>query len=271
MNTNYQRLLPDVLQLAREASELIMKVYQNKNFNVNKKSDDSPITEADLLAHHHIEQGLKTLTPTIPIISEEGAVIPFEYRKDWKQLWLIDPLDGTQEFIHATDEFTINIALIENNLPVLGVAIAPALQEQYWALKNHGAFYQAAEDTPVRIHSNPTLSSIKKVAVSRRSHNRLLQHPTWQRLTPKLAAHELIYCGSALKICWVARGIIDLYPRFGITCEWDTAAGQCILSEAGGYLTDWQGSSLTYNSRQTLENPDFVAAANSYLTTLCCG
>lgn len=269
MTKNYQAWLPEVLSVAEAASDVITSIYLQKDYQVQSKLDNSPVTIADIQAHKLIEMGLSSIDPSVPILSEEGGVVPFEIRSHWSRFWLVDPLDGTREFINGTDEFTVNIALIEGNLPVLGVVIAPILKQSYWALKGQGAYFQSNQDEIRVIRSNQVVHSPLKVAVSRRSHNK--HKSLWEDLNKRLGKHELIYCGSALKICLVAKGDVDLYPRLGPTSEWDTAAGQCILEEAGGQIIDPFGNSLRYNTRPSMENPNFYAIANSQLASKCCG
>jgi len=272
MSTNYHDWLPRVISIAKEAAVAILDIYQNKNYQIKKKLDNSPITAADLLAHQIIKNGLFSIDPALPLLSEEGEAPPFEIRSTWSRYWLVDPLDGTKEFIHGTGEFTVNIALIENGKPVLGVVLAPALQHTYWATKGQGAFFEAEGNPSYRIHTNQLPQSPLKIVVSRRSHQKsdsLNSH--WSALLNRLGEYELFFCGSALKICLVAKGEADLYPRLGTTCEWDTAAGQCILEEAGGQLVDFECKPLLYNNRITLENPGFYATSDSYLASVCCG
>lgn len=259
MGTRYADLLVDVLKVARQASLAIMEYYQNTSYQVHTKADSSPVTEADLRAHEIIERGLAKIDPQIPFLSEESPSIPFAVRSAWPRYWLVDPLDGTREFIQGSGEFTVNIALIENHSPVLGVVLAPYLEQKYWALKGGQAFFQEKESQPVIIHTNPHHEGPIKVAMSRHhnSENAKLL-PLLERFEQK---PEIIYCGSALKICLVARGLVDLYPRFGPTGEWDTAAGQCILEASGGQLVDFRGKALQYNRNPIPVNPGFFASS----------
>lgn len=257
MDKMYFSLLPKVIQIARDASLAIMEFYQNKTYLIRSKDDQSPVTEADIKSHEIIEMGLSNLDPKLPIISEEGRDIPYAQRSEWPLYWLVDPLDGTQDFIQETGEFSVNIALIENNSPVLGVVIAPYLQESYWAVKGGQAFFQDQNtQEPVMISCHAELTSPVKIALSRHHHK---ENTQLEKILDCLGQVELLYYGSALKICLVARGIVDLYPRFGRTGEWDTAAGQCILEAAGGNLVDFTGEPLRYNRGITLFNPGFFA------------
>lgn len=256
MNKDFSDWIPSILNVAKLAASAIMDIYPQKNYKVTNKWDKSPVTEADLRSNHIIEQGLKEIAPTLPILSEEGLIPSFEERRQWKDFWLVDPLDGTKEFINGSDDFTVNIALIRNHKPILGVVMAPALKQYYWGSKK-GAFFQQDEDEPQRIHVQKELNYPIRVAISRSHHDK--DNSKWQNLITKFKGVEFIYRGSALKICLVARGEVDLYPRLGPTGEWDTAAGQCILEAAGGKLVDLWGRSFKYNARETLVNEGFFA------------
>lgn len=244
--------------LAKEAGRAIQEIYQRNAYDIQLKPDASPVTTADLLAHRIIETGLHQINPHLPILSEEGRTIDFKERSTWTHFWLVDPLDGTKEFIQQTGEFTVNIALIEGHSPVLGVVVAPFLQRAYWALRGGGAFFQQGVRPIKRIRANTELKFPVKVAMSR---HHLEEEPHLNPLLRRLKSVETVYCGSALKICLVAEGTVDLYPRFGPTGAWDTAAGQCILEAAGGQLINLQGQPLTYNTGPSLVNPAFSAVS----------
>lgn len=261
-----QSYLPKVISVAREAAEAVLQIYSQKIYQVESKLDNSPVTEADLLANNIIKMGLNKIDPSLPFLSEEDEIIPFEERVGWSRYWLVDPLDGTREFLAGTGEFTINIALVEDHQPVLGVILAPVLKRVYWAEKGQGAYKMDFDGSPLAIATHQESRSPLKVVVSRRFHEK--KNPLWNRLENKLGLYETLICGSALKICMVASGEADLYPRIGPTGEWDTAAGQCILEEAGGQLVDSQGYPLSYNTKASLENPLFYAIAAPYLLPL---
>lgn len=249
--------LDDVRQLAYSAGEMILKVYQTE-FSVKQKDDNTPVTEADLAANKVILAGLKKLTPTIPIISEEDGLRPFEERSSWPLYWLVDPLDGTREFIQRNGEFTVNIALIENGVAILGVVHAPVLQLTYYAVKGEGSFKISANNKIEKISVAKHCATPVRVAGSRSfTCNDFIN---FVRNLPKC---EVINLGSALKSCLVAEGGADIYPRFGLTSEWDTAATQCILEEAGGYLVDLNLQPLRYNTKDCLLNPYFLAFGNT--------
>lgn len=252
-----QTLLEQVSAIALDAGRAIMNVY-NGEFAVRRKEDNSPLTEADLAAHHIIEQGLSQLTPQLPILSEESEALPYVQRQGWSRYWLVDPLDGTREFIKRNGEFTVNIALIDNHMPVLGVVYAPALDLLFYAMQGQGAFRQQGSKPPQAIRARAFDATQVTVAGSR-SHagERLI------RFLSNMGPHMLISMGSSLKICLVAEGRADVYPRLGPTSEWDTAAAQCVLEEAGGRLVGADNRPFRYNTKESLLNPDFFATGAS--------
>lgn len=262
----YQGWLPKVIDIAKNAGEVIEEVYVKKSFTVESKLDNSPITEADIQANKIIIEGLQKIDPHIPILSEESVIPNFEERQQWSRYWLVDPLDGTREFIRGTDEFTVNIAFIENHQPVMGIIVAPVLHQSYWAVKGQGAFFQLGSDKPQVMHTQARVRSPIKLIVSRRHESH--HEEAWKVVLDKLGPYELIYCGSSLKICLVAKGEADIYPRLGPIGEWDTAAGQCILEEAGGKLIDLSGNPLQYNCRNTLINEGFYAIGSQNLISI---
>ena len=252
----YLNLLNSVFEIAKLAGIAIMRVYKNEDdFQITLKADNTPVTIADLKAHDLIVEHLKKLTPHIPVLSEESADISFAERQTWTQYWLVDPLDGTKEFIDHTDEFSVNIALIENHEPVLGVIYAPALGIGYKAARGFGAFKCTQEDTHEYLQQayNIEKDHPLRVTVSRRHGVKSKQ------CLEAFGKHAIVPCGSALKFGLVAEGIADIYLRVGNTSEWDTAAGQCILEEAGGRVFDFQGNNLRYNTKDSLVNPEFLA------------
>lgn len=247
-----------LVALAREAGEAIMQVYA-RDFAVEHKADASPVTAADLAAHRIICEGLRALTPDIAVLSEEAADIPWDTRRAWHRLWLVDPLDGTREFVKKNGEFTVNIALIENHEPTLGVIHAPALDEMLHAERGVGCFLRTADGDVALSSARPAAAPLR-VGASR-SH---LTERT-QRLLEALGEHQRHGLGSSLKFCRLAEGRIDFYPRFGPTSEWDTAAGQVILETAGGAVLDLRGEPLRYNTKDSLLNPDFFAIGDPSL------
>lgn len=243
--------LDPVITLAGEAGGRIMEIY-NKGFTVTTKSDKTPLTEADMAAHDVIDNGLAELTPDIPILSEESDAISFKERSQWQCYWLVDPLDGTREFIRRNGEFTVNIALIENHEPVFGVVYAPVLDVYYYAVVGDGAFKKSNGVTPQAISVKEKCPSPIRVAGSRSHHSE-----KFEKFVAKIGEHEVINMGSSLKSCLVAEGEVDLYPRLGPTSEWDTAAVQCIVEVAGGSITDTNMQRLRYNTKEDLLNPHF--------------
>jgi 3'(2'), 5'-bisphosphate nucleotidase len=252
-------LLPHVVALAREAGHAIMTVYGELSPAVHYKQDNSPLTQADLASHCVILSGLAQLSPDWPVLSEEAAELPFDRRKSWRYFWLVDPLDGTKEFLRRNGEFTVNIALVEASAPILGVVYAPAFNKLYFAARRTGAHRADAEIvSPIR--ATQPINGITRAVVSR-SHRS--QDESLERLTGGAENCEFIAMGSSLKFCLIAEGSADIYSRIGPTMEWDTAAGHCILEEAGGFVTDFDGNSLHYN-KPVLVNPGFLARGSCH-------
>jgi 3'(2'), 5'-bisphosphate nucleotidase len=243
--------LDDVRALAKQAGEKILAVY-NTEFSVEEKDDKSPLTAADMASHTAIVAGLETLTPDIPVLSEESAKIPYAERAAWETYWLIDPLDGTKEFIKRNGEFTVNIALIHAGVPVLGVVHVPVSGVTYAACEGRGAIKEVpgSGEQPVQVRK---LGGGPVAVVGSRSH----QGDSLKAFLAKLGEHEMVSMGSSLKICLVAEGAADVYPRLGLTSEWDTAAAHCVVNQAGGSLTDLEMKPLRYNTKDSLLNPFF--------------
>ena len=251
--------LEPVIILSGKAGEEILDVYnREQEVSVSAKDDNSPLTEADMRSHHRIKKALEELTPDLPVLSEESADIPYTVRKSWSTYWLVDPLDGTREFIKHNGEFTVNIALIHDHLPVLGVVHIPVQQTTYYACRHQGVFKQKKGDSPRAIHTRKTDLQHLAVAGSR-SHGNEKQQAFFQSLG-NIKIHAI---GSSLKFCLVAEGKVDIYPRFGPTSEWDTAAAQCIVEEAGGVVTDTSLQPIRYNNKESLLNPDFLVIADT--------
>lgn len=255
-NHDLKELLDPVIQIAYQAGKVIMEVY-DEGFSVEEKPDHTPVTEADMAANKVIESKLKELTPHLPILTEEDSPPSFEQRKTWPRYWLVDPLDGTREFIKRNGEFTVNIALIDGDESVMGVVYAPVIGVLYYAAKGQGAFKQASTNEPKAISVREKCSGKTVVACGR-------SQPTeeMQNFIKNLGEHEIIRVGSALKTCLVAEGKADIYARLGPTCEWDTAAAHCVLEEAGGAITDTNMQRLRYNTKDDLHNPHFFVAGD---------
>jgi len=246
-------LLDEVRAIARAAGEAIMRVYAS-DFEVELKADRSPLTAADRAAHDIITTGLDELDESVPVLSEESNGIDLTERRRWRRFWLVDPLDGTKEFIKRNGEFTVNIALVEDTRAVLGVVTAPALDIEYAGIVGIGAFKRATDGSPVPIHvTRPPATPLR--VVGSRSH----ASPALASYVDALGPHVLKPMGSSLKICLVAEGEADIYPRLGPTSEWDTAAAQAILESAGGGMIDVRGQRLVYNAKDDLLNPYFLA------------
>lgn len=254
-NLPLEHLRSNACLIARQAGDLILAIYE-QDFLVSEKSDRSPLTEADMAAHHHIVSALKDLTPGLPVLSEESDQIPFSERSAWRTYWLVDPLDGTREFVKRNGEFTVNIALIHEHEPALGVVRAPVPGLCYSAARGLGAHRRQDDAEPEAIHISRRRR--KPVVAGSRSHGT----DRMRAFLEHLGDHELISMGSSLKFCLVAEGRADLYPRLGPTCEWDTAAAQCVVCEAGGRVTDLEGEPLRYNTRESLRNPDFIVSGD---------
>ena len=246
-------LLDAVRRIAADAADRILAVYHSP-FEVAHKADRSPLTEADLAAHRAIVGALHDLTPEVPVLSEESAdEVDFGTRSGWSRYWLVDPLDGTKDFVNRNGEFTVNIALIEGHAPVLGVVNVPVSGVAYAAARGLGARrYDAAGET--RLEVRAPAAPPWRVAASR-SH----ADPRTEAFIRNLGPTGRISIGSSLKFCLLAEGGIDVYPRFGPTCEWDTAAAQCVVEQAGGRVTDLGLAPLRYNTGESLLNPFFLA------------
>jgi len=253
-----------VIATARDAAAEILRVYDTC-FDVDHKADDSPLTAADLAAHRCIAGRLEALTPDIPVLSEESAdTIPTPVRRTWTRLWVVDPLDGTREFVKRNGEFTVNIALVDDGEVVFGVVQAPVTGALWHGTRGHGAFRREGGDDVVLRTRAPAQAPLR-VAASR-SHRNERTEALLERIAEATGtAGEPVALGSSLKFCRLAEGGMDVYPRFGPTSEWDTAAGQAIVEAAGGVVLDPRGRPLRYNQRDTLLNGDFMALGDPAL------
>ena len=264
-NTADTSALNEVISIVREAGDAIMAIYNSNNFGATSKADNSPLTLADLAAHRVIADGLNALVPRYPILSEEAADIAYAERKNWSRYWLVDPLDGTKEFIKRNGEFTVNIALIENGAPIMGVVYAPVLDVCYYGSQRDGAHVKRGADADKKIHVTHASQNEMLKAVASRSH----RDERTQALLEKSGSYECISMGSSLKLCLVAEGAAHFYPRLGPTMEWDTAAAHAIVNAAGGVVCEKNGNALHYN-KENLLNPEFfvLSAADNRLMTL---
>ncbi len=251
---NLPQLIDPVVSLAAEAGKAILEVYAT-DFDVQEKDDQSPLTQADLASHRVIMRGLAELTPDIPVISEEAGLPDFDERGQWNPYWLIDPLDGTKEFVKRNGEFTVNIALIKDHKPVLGVVHVPVRNTTYTGCHGAGATVRADGDPPKPIGVARESATPMRV-VGSRSH----RGASLDRFLQSLGDFEMHPTGSSLKFCLVAEGSADVYPRIGPTSEWDTAAAQAVVEQAGGAVLELDGSPLSYNNKSDILNPHFLVA-----------
>jgi 3'(2'), 5'-bisphosphate nucleotidase len=253
---NLKELIEPIVALAIDAGQAILEVYAT-DFDVQSKDDESPLTQADLAAHRCIVARLAELTPNIPIISEESGLPSFDERGQWDRYWLIDPLDGTKEFVNRNGEFTVNIAFIESHQPLFGVVHVPVHGKTYIGCEGHGAELREGKSrTP--IHVADTSGSPVRI-VGSRSH----RGSSLDAFLDKLGESDMLPMGSSLKFCVIAEGRADIYPRLGPTSEWDTAAAQAVVEQAGGQVVELDGNPLSYNAKSDILNPWFVVTGPS--------
>jgi len=254
----------DIQFICRKAGDAILKVYNSDNFGTQFKQDGSPVTDADLEAHKVIVSSLEKMTPEWPVLSEEASDIPFFERSNWTTYWLVDPLDGTREFVNHSDEFTINIALIHNCQPVFGMVYLPVKQVFYFGGNNiNGAWRQIDTAPPIAIKTRHCeLGDVLMVTVSRyMSENRMPS--IFKCLHEAFSGVHLVEWAGAIKGCLVADGSVDIYPRPGTTCEWDTAAFQAVVEAAGGSVLDKYWQPLRYNEKDSLLNAGFYVLGDT--------
>ena len=256
-----QRLLEIAKRAAREAGKVVLEIYDSGDFQSFQKDDDSPVTSADYKANEIIIKILQQETPNIPIMSEETDNGAYAERKNWKRYWLIDPIDGTQEFIARSGDFAVNIALIEDNQPILGVIYWPPGETLYSALRGHGAFKESpVENGKITVRSlDDPEKGVVMIAISRRqAREKVMSNMSDHRVYQTLPAGS-----CSLKACFIAEGKADVFLRIGITGEWDTGASQCIVVEAGGKILAHDFSPLSYNQRESVLNPDFIVMGDN--------
>jgi len=257
---NQMRDLDFLADIVREAGKAILEVYDTE-FEVEQKTDHSPLTVADTRSHRIIADSLRARYPDIPVLSEEGKTVPFELRRTWDRFWLVDPLDGTKEFIKRNGEFTVNIALIEKNTPVWGVIFIPVQDRLFLADVRQGCWeISGAAKRRLTVAQLPGEGPVR--IVTSRSH----PSPGLEKILSLIPDHQIVNRGSSLKFCAVAGGEADFYPRFGPTWEWDTAAGQAIVTAAGGTMLDFTGKPFIYNKEDLLNGPFLVASSEQWLT-----
>ncbi len=263
MKNIYDNLLLDLCNISIKAGHLIMQFYNNQN-EVTFKKDSSPITKADLAANKLIIEELTSIDKEIKILSEE-SLVDWDKRKSWSKYWLVDPLDGTKEFIKKNDEFTVNIALIENNEPIVGIIYAPAKSKLYYASKNNGSYKIDGSNILKNFNHSKSIKvnrglalNITRILSSRSHSNEKVSN--W--ISKNFNKIKIIQKGSSLKFCEIAEGNADVYPRFGPTSEWDIAAGHIILKEAGGKILTQDNKEILYNTKDNFINPEFIASNN---------
>lgn len=256
MTLPISELLEIAKQAATKAGIEVLDIYDKGIFEEYEKDDASPVTSADYRANEIIMEELAKLTPNIPIMSEETPIPPLKERANWNRYWLIDPIDGTQEFIARSGDFAINIALIENNKPVIGVIYWPCGESLYFASKDSGAYKRCSRETkPISVRRFDVPSEdVIMIAISRRQSREKI----FERLTDKRSYQTLPTGSCSLKACLIAEGAADVFMRLGVTGEWDTGASQCIINEAGGSILAATFDPITYNQREIVTNPDFV-------------
>ena len=256
----HTQLIESLISTCKDASEAILNIYEGDDFSVKSKNDNSPVTAADFAAHKIIQQALKKITPSIPQLSEEGTTTTIEQRQQWDTFWCIDPLDGTKEFINRNDEFTINIALINQNKPILGIIYVPTTQTAYWGSSELGAWKQTANQPAAQIRSRPLGEEL--IVVASRRHGQDANYSLLKPIQHHFKHVRSTGIGSSLKMCLIAEGVADFYPRLYPTSEWDTAAAQAIVEAAGGRLVNSENlDPLTYN-KVSLENPYFFVCGD---------
>ncbi len=247
-------MLKEIIGVAKEAGEAMLEIYHDvQDVEITRKDDNSPLTKADLASHHIIMDALKELDPDTPVISEESGIPVYDERKEWTKFWIVDPLDGTKEFIKKNGEFTVNIALIEDGQPIMGVVYVPDKQTMYYAEKGKGSFKQVGADAPERIYSTASDSNEALVAVQSRSHGS--DELVTQLKEKGLVVEKTVPAGSSIKFCLVAEGKADIYPRMGPTMEWDVAAGDAVYRYSA--REGVHKSPLTYN-KSDLKNGSFL-------------
>ncbi|GGO71716.1 3'(2'),5'-bisphosphate nucleotidase CysQ [Bowmanella pacifica] len=255
-NGDTSKYLAIAKQAAREAGRVILKIYDSGDYQRYSKDDESPVTSADYLANDIIQAALAKQTPDIPVMSEEQNNGDLQSRQHWKRYWLIDPIDGTQEFVARSGDFAVNIALVEDNQPVVGVIYWPAGDSMYYASKGNGAFKETPkEDKRISVRKlDDPVHGVVVLAISRRQS----REKVMSRMNSSRTYQALPLGSCSLKACFIAEGKADVFLRIGVTGEWDTGASQCIVTEAGGKILAANFEPLTYNKRNSLTNPDFV-------------
>ncbi|MBL6687216.1 MAG: 3'(2'),5'-bisphosphate nucleotidase CysQ [Pseudomonadales bacterium] len=260
-------MIETLIQIARAAGEAILDVYSEEDFGVQTKDDDSPLTRADLAAHKVIVSQLAQAFPEIPVLSEESDSISFEQRASWARYFLVDPLDGTKEFIARNGEFTVNIALIDDHRPVMGVVHVPVKDTTYWGdvVRGEAAKVSQGQVQEISVRELPLMSEGALIVVASRRHGSDALEQLLAQMRTEFSSIELTSMGSSLKLCLVAEGAADFYPRLAPTSEWDTAAAHAVVLAAGGQVVDTDFEPLRYNAKKSLLNPDFLVVGDPNL------
>ncbi len=256
------KLIDALVALVRRAGDAILEIY-GEEFDVETKDDESPLTQADLNAHRIIAAGLKALTPELPVVSEEATLPPWSQRRQWQTYWLVDPLDGTKEFVSKNGEFTVNIALIEHGEPGLGVVGVPVREEVYLGSAQRDLAQKRTRDRTVELRSRPMAGRRTLDVVASRSHGGERLERYIDALDDHFERVDRLPVGSSLKLCILAEGRADLYPRLGPTSEWDIAAAHAVLCAAGGAVWKFDRTNLAYNTKESFLNPEFVAVGDA--------
>jgi 3'(2'), 5'-bisphosphate nucleotidase len=253
-------LLKECLTLVKRTGLVLMDFWRRRqDLNIQKKKDGSEFTRADLAAHQIIVETLQKLTPSLAVLSEEGEWPAFEEREKWQYYWLVDPLDGTRGFINHLEQFSINIALIKDHQPILGIIYIPASETAYYAIEGGGAFKQVGSLAARLVKPLPRKKeSPWRIVIGQYSRGRRLE-----QMINQCCRYQVLHVNGSEKFGWLAEGQADIYPRLGFISEWDTAAGQCILNESGGAIIDFQGRKLQYNCKASLLNPEFIALSDA--------
>jgi 3'(2'), 5'-bisphosphate nucleotidase len=249
--------IENLLLLAKKAAKEILLIYQSQ-FEITIKSDSSPLTEADTISNQIITEGLTQHFPEIPILAEESRLIPYFERKDWEYFWLVDPLDGTKEFIKKNGEFTINIALIAKTAPVFGLIYTPVKQTAYYNIPQKGIFKHTSGSATKKVTPTYERASGQIILIGSRSHGREELQAFTEKMKSTYSSVDLISAGSALKFCLLVEGYADIYPRFTPTMEWDTAAGHALIKEIGKEIYIFETDSILNYNKENLKNPWFI-------------
>ncbi|WP_263081293.1 3'(2'),5'-bisphosphate nucleotidase CysQ [Endozoicomonas sp. Mp262] len=253
-----EKLIAQLKEIAYQAGQAILQVYGQDDVGIQTKDDKTPVTQADLKANAVIERGLNSLEFDFPILSEESAHTPYQERKNWQHYWLVDPLDGTKEFINRNGQFTVNIALMDRHYPVFGIVHTPVTQVSYWGGASCGAYRQRGDEAAEQISTRSLAATGDIIALGSRSYGNSQSDQFIEKLKQRYPSIQFERVGSSLKGCRIAEGNADIYPRLGPTSEWDTAAVQAVVEGAGGLMLNPDGERFKYNFKESLKNSHFM-------------